>query len=485
MDWKNELERTQTEQPAGSVNWDEELQGRRRGGVSGSFAPLPWGQALLEGFSNFPSSFVENIKSLIQPLLHPIETAKGLGTLGAGIVEKTVIPGQQKHEPSVDILLEHLEGRYGSVENLKKTIAKDPVGVLVDIGSVVYPAGKAVQITGKAAQLPSVARAGATIAKAGLAAEPINIAARTAAAPLRIGLKVFKQVPSKLYQSAVKFSTSLKPAERAKLTLTGLEEWITPTRKGILKAEKIINELNSEITSGIDAAARTGHKIPVTDLFKNYGHLYAEASLTGKPLQARKILDRIRRDILKENERLGRAALTPIEAQKLKQSIYRDLETYYSSLREAPIAVKAQKSIAKAAKESLEELIPEIKQLNAREGALIELKEALERSAGRIQNRDLIGIGGPIKVGAGGVAASGAGVTAGLLMALLEWPRTKTALAKVLHTLQQRGIKVRETPIAVRLGLYQAGRVKEVVTKDPNQMTQAQYETWRRSGGGK
>ena len=202
MDWKNELERTQIEQPAGSVNWDEELQGRRRGGATGSFEDTgilkDEGEMLLEQMKNIPGSFAKNVELLIAPILHPVQTVKSLGALATGIVAKA-IPGEQKSEKAVDALAQFFKERYGTFDNLRNTCVEDPMGVIWDITSIIYPAGKATQMAGIAGKMPRLAQTGKAIAQAGAAIEPVSVAARTAAAPVRIGLKVFKQTPSRAF----------------------------------------------------------------------------------------------------------------------------------------------------------------------------------------------------------------------------------------------------------------------------------------------
>lgn len=441
--------------------WSNLVQKERgRGGASGSFGPTPWTEAIQEGFSNIPGSAWENLKNMFQAVAHPVQTVKGLGGLAAGAAEY-MVPGEQKHEKYMDAMVDFFVDRYGSVENFKKTIAEDPVGVLVDAASVLYPAGKGVQIAGTAGKMGKVAQAGKAMSRAAAISEPVSLAYRGMVAPVRIGLKVFKTTPSKLYQSAAKFSTVLTPAQRKALTFTALDHQIMPTRKGLYKVGEMINELNTEITGKIDAAARTGQKINIKDLFKDYGRLYDEASLSGRPMQAKRALSKIREDILKANKEIGREALTPQQTQQLKQTIYRELETYYSSVRESPIAAKAQKAVARAAKESLEEIIPEIKQLNIREGALLELRDAIQRSASRITNRDILGIGVPIKGAAGGTGAGAPGVVAGLAFGVLDTPHVKAKLGIVLHRLKEKGVVLRNPSAAIRLGLYQAGQTSE------------------------
>ena len=117
----------------------------------------------------------------------------------------------------------------------------------------------------------------------------------------------------------------------------------------------------------------------------------------------------------------------------------------------------------------LEDIIPEIKQLNKNEGALIELWNALESKANRITNRDLIGIGMPVKMGTGaGVGYMFAGETGGkigtklgFLLGVFDTPQVKSKIALVLSKLKEKGIRVKPSTAMIKLGLYQLGKGQE------------------------
>ena len=66
-------------------------------------------------------------------------------------VEKLIPGGEYPHEKYANAVGEHFANRYGSIDNLKQAIAKDPAGVLADL-SVVLTAG-----AGLAERVPGVA----------------------------------------------------------------------------------------------------------------------------------------------------------------------------------------------------------------------------------------------------------------------------------------------------------------------------------------
>lgn len=69
---------------------------------------------------------------LVQPLLHPVETVKGLSGLLAGAFQK-IVPGQQAQEHHFDTLAKMYKDRYGSVDAIADTVAEDPFGFVGDV----------------------------------------------------------------------------------------------------------------------------------------------------------------------------------------------------------------------------------------------------------------------------------------------------------------------------------------------------------------
>jgi len=161
---------------------------------------------------------------------------------------------------------------------------------------------------------------------------------------------------------------------------------------------------------------------------------------------------------------------TPEQIQKIKVRVYKDLESFYEKQKATPAKVELRKAVARNARKMLEEIIPEIKQLNQKEGALINLWDAVESKSNRITNRDFISIGLPIKMGAGaGVggliggsqgAAIGSGL--GLLLGIYDTPQVKSYLSLVINKMRDSGITIHPTAAGIALGLYETGKLSEV-----------------------
>ena len=407
-----------------------------------------------ETIGNIPESAWNYGKSIIE-IFKP-ETIKNLYKVVVG-VKGLLTPGEQPEEEAARAVGKYFADRYGGIENLKTTVKTDPVGFMADVSMLLTGAG------GVAARIPGIIGTTAKVAsKVGGMIEPFNVAKQ--------GLRMIpKGIAPKLYESSAKFSTTIPPAERVKIVESALTNKILPNAKGVEKAKKAIEDINTQIDSMISQVGEGGLQVPIQSLFKEWPKLLDEATLSGKPLSNQKTINLIRNQIEEANLRVGRTGLTPPQLQTLKKKIYKDLESYYEKSRAAPASIEAQKAVARSAKESLENLIPEIKGLNAKEGILIELRDAIEKSAARVSNRDLLGIGIPLKAGGagmiggivGGGVGAGIGSLSGLVLGILDTPIVKSKLAVVINTLKTRGIQVKSIPTLTRLGIYQASEISQ------------------------
>jgi uncharacterized protein YdcH (DUF465 family) len=273
-----------------------------------------------------------------------------------------------------------------------------------------------------------------------------------------------------MYQSAAKFATSLPLNERYAITKTALkvENQIMPSVEGMTKLRNKINDLNTQIEQKLNPGNLGFYKFDISGLRKGLNDLKDEMLRnTDQPLVVRTAFNNVSKQ-LDDVERVGQMR-TPMEVQNIKKNIYKELESFYEQHKASPAKVKVRKAVASNARQMLEDIVPEIKQLNKSEGELIELWDAVESKAARISNRDLIGLGLPIKIAsgaAGGYAIAGeigAKIGTGLALAhgIIDSPIVKAKMAIVLNRLKEQGIKIHPTQAAIRLGLVQAGRLDE------------------------
>lgn len=173
-----------------------------------------WSNVPMEALGNIPSSAAKFASDVVQPFLQPVETAKAIGNLGYGLGSKAAgaIGIQQdpakkaENEAAVNAVGKFFVDRYGSIDALKETIAKDPVGFAGDLSlaltggaalparahGVVGSAARAVQSTGRA--LDPLAAAGKAAAGTVKGVAPIlGVTAGTGADPIREAFKAGKE----------------------------------------------------------------------------------------------------------------------------------------------------------------------------------------------------------------------------------------------------------------------------------------------------
>ena len=134
--------------------------------------------------SNLPGSALQFAKDVTAPIHSPIETAKGLGGLAAGVVQNRVREAKNfalgsdepagENEKKLEALVSFIGERYGGLENIKRTVAEDPAGFLADIaGLAMGGGGLAVKAAGTAGKLGSLA---SKVGKVGRAIDPARLA---------------------------------------------------------------------------------------------------------------------------------------------------------------------------------------------------------------------------------------------------------------------------------------------------------------------
>ncbi len=139
-------------QPRMGVNVDIPIHPALMGDFSGKkdySLPMRVGpEAVGETLGTAGRSTGQLAKSVITPILHPIQTAKRLAQAVRHPVQtgKAVVSG--------------LGERYGSLENIAKTVAEDPAGFVGDVYMGAGIAGAGVRTVGRIAGNPNVIRAG-------------------------------------------------------------------------------------------------------------------------------------------------------------------------------------------------------------------------------------------------------------------------------------------------------------------------------------
>jgi len=417
-----------------------------------------WKEALVSGFQSIPSSalsygtgIVSGVGKAVKAAIMPKEIATKIANLK-----------YEDLENFSNAMIDSIKESYGSIAAFKQTIAKDPVRILSDLSTFLTGAGAAVRGAGAVGKISSIEKVGKITAMAGGAMEPLNLARGIAAIPLRL---VPEKVPIEMFQSAVKFGTTLSAKERNAVTKTAFKNEIMPIARGMEKLRGMIDDFNVKVNKSINNSYYRGHPIAADSLFHDLEHIKNQFRLNSDVPLDWEAAFKERKEQWSELLR-DRPARSLQEVQNIKTGIYRDLESFYEKHKATPAKVELRKAVARNARQQLEIFIPEIKQLNKSEGELIELWDAIESKANRIANRDLIGIGLPIKMGAGsgigymfaGPEGAAVGTALGFSLGVFDTPQVKAKVAIVLNRLRAKGITVRPTTAALRLGLYQTGR---------------------------
>ena len=244
----------------------------------------------------------------------------------------------------------------------------------------------------------------------------------------------------KLYQSAMKFSTSptvLPASERAAITETGLKNNFMPRDEDYLRLKSMVGANTDAVDKIISQGTAAGDTIPagkVLDLadFKN---------LYGRGEQVRGVspgytgaTNRVEQNLLKGEEA---APYTPTDINTSKRQLYKELEDAYAKNTLSKPSVQAKKQLASGLKSALEEQYPEIKNLNANSKELLDLSDHLARSIGRVQNRDIIGLGDKVVMDMIGSIPKGEATSSktlwGALAATVDRPIVKAKLAQILY----------------------------------------------------
>lgn len=150
--------------------------------------PMTWGQAAGTAVSNIPASAQRFGESIWHAVTNPVETVSNIAEVGYGAGSKAVgaaadavgidmdQEAKANREAKFNAVKDFFAERYGGEENIKRTLAEDPVGMAADLGTILS-GGTAV-----ASRIPGVASAAS---KAGRIADTAVSATGRLEQPLR------------------------------------------------------------------------------------------------------------------------------------------------------------------------------------------------------------------------------------------------------------------------------------------------------------
>lgn len=201
--------------------------------------------------------------------------------------------------------------------------------------------------------------------------------------------------------------------DAATIVQTALDEGLPITDWGKRKADKIIGQLNAEVNAVLNKAKGTVDLHQIAERIRRWGN--ARYNRPGAPPGDLEAILKVADDLdahpslgLPAGANATRVAVSPRYANETKQAMDRAIgETGFGVERGA--ATEARKQGRRAIRQDIEQLAPEVGPVNAREGRLIDARDAVQRASEREANRNLF-FGVPSMLsGAGAVTAAGSG----------------------------------------------------------------------------
>jgi hypothetical protein len=376
------------------------------------------------------------------PARHPLITGQSFLDLSSGLLEKMGVKAETKDSKTVDAVAGYLGERYGSVESAMKSFQEDPAGVLSDVTSIIHGGGSILNKVG--------VKGAGVVADIAKAVDPINAMMNTGKAGFKMAADATDPVGR--LESAAKFSTVLDDkfgvGERRRLAEVLLRNKIGLNYEGTVDLENMIKGLNGQIDAILDSSQGRAANIPaaptvtrhIPKLRQDYGSV-----TQANPYKNVKVIDNVVDTWRNQLNDRGNAPWDLQKLQQFKKNMYNQADYNVNPTVKASIQNDTYKALGRAAKEGIEDRVPQIGKLNSNLSDLYSLRPALIRSSGRIGNRDLSGIGTPIKTvgmseigqAIGGDVGSSLGAAYGFASGMADTPLIKAKIAQKLFNAQQ------------------------------------------------
>lgn len=199
---------------------------------------MGWGEVAGSAVSNLGPSAVRFGGDMANIVMHPLETATNLVNLGLGVAQK-LIPGEQGNEQYADALGKFFADRYGGMDQLKNTMATDPVGFLADVSTVL--SGGSLAAARAPGMVGTVSRVAGSV---GRAVDPLNAAAKAVTAT---GRGVGKLASAGLGVTTGAGSLPVQMAARAGYRGGQAAEAFRNGMRGDVPMESVITEAKSAV----------------------------------------------------------------------------------------------------------------------------------------------------------------------------------------------------------------------------------------------
>jgi hypothetical protein len=250
----------------------------------------------------------------------------------------------------------------------------------------------------------------------------------------------------RMYQSALKPPPGSYTTQEVKsMVRTGLDNGIPVSPAGAEKLDALATQYSNAVKQKIANGASQGayiNKFAVTPRLNDTVRRFENQAAPTSDLEA---ISKVGEDFIST-----KPSKIPVQdAQAIKQGTYQQIKSRnFGDVKTA--TVEAEKSLARGIKEELETQFPEIKDLNASQGKLINLDEALQRAIRRTENKDIFSLGGKI-------ATAGVGTIVGAATGSVAEAGAGTLSALVLHHIMSD--PVIQSKLAIAIGKASGGKV--------------------------
>jgi len=254
-----------------------------------------------------------------------------------------------------------------------------------------------------------------------------------------------EKTATKLYDMTLKQGTTMKPEIRRQNVREGLQGGYLPNNKGVDRLAADISAAERKVGEGIKSGAEAGVMGNFDRAIANIESLREQAMRSADPEKNLALID-AEIEQLRAHPILEDGSVPVADLQKMKVEQGRHVK-YQEKNGQAvdPFKASVDKARIRGFKEELEtqlaDVFPELKDQNAQLSRKYKLQDVLERAANRIENNQGIGIGLPIKGGAGatiggmvaGPAGAAIGGGIGTLIGIIEHPAVAPRLAVALY----------------------------------------------------
>tara|TARA_R110000751_G_C13774092_1_gene480464 strand:+ start:1012 stop:2571 length:1560 start_codon:yes stop_codon:yes gene_type:complete len=352
-----------------------------------------------QAVSNLDESGIQLAKDIITPFLSPVQTAKDLGSLGSSLIN-LIKPGEQGNEQLAREVGKFFKDRYGGLENIKKTFATDPLGMLSDVSVLFTGGGSLVAKTGQLTKLGALEKVG-NVAKNVGKVDPINAVTSGSSLILNKGIpkaiEVIGGVPSdatKLAFQSGKQSGIISKNKSSQSFLDSMRGKDTPM--------KIVDDAN-EVFSDLQKSKRKNYRADMENLKLSTKNADGNKVLdfisdfeksklddTGKVSEFAgenlKVLNEVKEEIVKFTSELG-GDLTKVNGQQL-DILKKRINSLYPSGANLGLSQDLVKSTTQNIANQIDNVAPGYSKASADYAAAIVLERQLieELSIGKTKN---------------------------------------------------------------------------------------------------